>query len=78
MTNVAFDTADLANHLIDLQIKLAYLENTVDTLNDVIAKQDRELKDLQDQLKLIYKFLEKEHDESIAPFDLLADKPPHY
>lgn len=45
--------------VIDLQIKIAYLENTIDTLNDVIAKQDRELKDVQDQLKLIYKFLRK-------------------
>lgn len=66
--------ADIAN----LQIKIAYLENTVDTLNDVIAQQDRALKDLQDQLKLIYKFLESRDDDGIAPFDLLADRPPHY
>ncbi|OPH38923.1 SlyX [Moraxella lacunata] len=64
--------------ITDLQIKIAYLENTVDTLNDVIAQQDRALKDLQDQLKLLYKFLESRDDDGIAPFDLLADRPPHY
>lgn len=64
--------------ITDLQIKIAYLENTVDTLNDVIAQQDKTLKDLQDQLKLIYKFLESRDDDGIAPFDLLADRPPHY
>lgn len=69
---------DLNAQLIDLQIKISHLENTVDSLNDVIATQDRELKDLQDQLKLIYKFLENRDDDGIAPFDLLADRPPHY
>ncbi|STZ56208.1 SlyX [Moraxella lacunata] len=64
--------------ITDLQIKIAYLENTVDTLNNVIAQQDKTLKDLQDQLKLIYKFLESRDDDGIAPFDLLADRPPHY
>lgn len=69
---------DFNAQLIDLQIKISYLENTVDSLNDVIATQDRTLKDLQDQLKLIYKFLENQDDDGIAPFDLLADRPPHY
>lgn len=64
--------------ITDLQIKIAYLENTVDTLNDVISQQDKTLKDLQDQLKLLYKFLESRDDDGIAPFDLLADRPPHY
>lgn len=70
---------DIHTQLIDLQIKIAYLENTVETLNEVIATQDRELKDLQDQLKLIYQYLQNNYnDDGIAPFDLLADRPPHY
>ena len=40
--------------LIDLQIKIAYLEYTLESLNHVIAVQDKQLMDLQDQLKLIY------------------------
>ncbi len=62
--------------LTELQIKVAYLEDTVDTLNDIIAKQDRQLTDLQDQLKLIYRRLESTAD--VSEFDVLADKPPHY
>lgn len=62
--------------LTELQIKVAYLEDTVDTLNDIIAKQDRQLTDLQDQLKLIYRRLESTAD--VSDFDILADKPPHY
>lgn len=70
---------DMHTQLIDLQIKITYLENTVDTLNDVIATQDRQLKNLQDQLKIIYKYLQNNHDDDgIAPFDLLVDRPPHY
>ncbi|MDO4441739.1 MAG: SlyX family protein [Moraxella sp.] len=66
--------------LIDLQIKISYLENTVDDLNTVITSQTLQIKDLQDQLKLIYRYLENQHgnDDGIAPFDLLNDRPPHY
>lgn len=70
----------MTDELIDLQIKIAYLENTVDDLNAVVTDQTLHIKDLQDQLKLIYRYLENQHgnDDGIAPFDLLADKPPHY
>ncbi|WFF39637.1 SlyX family protein [Moraxella nasibovis] len=71
---------DTHAQLIDLQIKIAYLDNTVDDLNAVITSQTLQIKDLQDQLKLIYRYLQNQHgnDDGIAPFDLLADKPPHY
>lgn len=69
---------DVHADITDLQIKIVYLENTVDILNDVVAQQGKLLKDLQDQLKLLYKFLESRDDDGTAPFDLLADRPPHY
>ncbi len=64
--------------LIELQIKVAYLEHTLEALNDVIVQQDRLIKDLQDQLRLLYRQLESRADTTVAPFDLLADRPPHY
>ena len=67
----------MTDDIIDLQIKIAYLENTIDALDKVIAHQDQAIKDLQDQLKLIYKYLQNK-DDGIAPFNLLADRPPHY
>lgn len=64
--------------VIELQTRLSFLEDTVEQLNQVIARQDRQLMDLQDQLRLIYRQLESKNEVSVAPFDLLADRPPHY
>ncbi len=69
---------DLHRQITDLQIKISYLEDTVEALNGVIAQQDRTLNDVQDQLKLLYQYLEGRDDEGVTPFDLLADRPPHY
>ncbi len=69
---------DLNSQITDLQIKIAYLENTVDALNEVIIHQDKTLKDIQGQLKLLYQHLQRRDDEGVSPFDLLADRPPHY
>lgn len=63
--------------IINLQIKIAHLEHTLEALDRVIAHQDQIIKDLQDQLKLIYRQLQNK-DDDIMPFDLLADRPPHY
>lgn len=72
------NNAKTTEELIDLQMTIAHLQVTVDTLNDVIAKQDKQLQDMQRQLQLMYKHLNKSDDDGIAPFDLIADKPPHY
>lgn len=69
---------DFETTLTDLQIKIAHLENTTETLSAIIAHQDRELKDLQDQLKILYRLITHAENEGIAPFDPLADRPPHY
>lgn len=68
---------EVQQELVDLQIKIAYLEDLLDGLNAVVIRQDQQLQDLQDQLKLMYAHLKNE-DEDISVFDLLADKPPHY
>lgn len=64
--------------IVDLQIKVAHLEASMDALNAVIVRQDRIIQDLQDQLKLIYRQMDTKADAGIAPFDLLEDRPPHY
>ena len=77
------NTSDIQNDLqaqvIDLQMSLAHLEVTVERLDDVITRQDRDIHTLQRQLQLIYKQIEGQETESgIAPFDVMADRPPHY
>lgn len=68
----------MTDELIELQIKLAYLEKQSDELNAVVIAQDKRIKDLEDQIRLLYKHLQNKADETVAPFDLLADRPPHY
>ena len=65
--------------VIDLQMSMAHLELTVERLDAVIARQDKDIQTLQRQLQLIYKQVESQDTEGgIAPFDVMADKPPHY
>lgn len=68
-----------AKQVIDLQMNMAHLELTVERLDEVIARQDKDIQTLQRQLQLIYKQVESQDTEGgIAPFDVMADKPPHY
>ncbi len=70
---------DLQNQVIDLQMSLTHLEVTVERLDEVIARQDKDIQTLQRQLQLIYKQIEgQDTDNGIAPFDVMADRPPHY
>ncbi len=64
--------------LIHLEETIAYLENTIDTLNQVVTEQTGQISDLQRQMQLMYNYLHNNRDDGIAPFDLMADKPPHY
>lgn len=69
----------LLQQVTELQITVAYLEDAIDRLDKVIAVQDRELQNMQRQLQLLYAQVEgKNNDQGIAPFDVMADKPPHY
>lgn len=69
---------NLAQQVTDLQITVAYLEDTVDRLDKVIAVQDKQLQDMRRQLQLIYGRLDNKSEEGVAPFDVMADRPPHY
>ena len=69
----------LEQNVIDLQTQVAFMEHTIDTLNDIVTEQSQLLADQQRQLQLIYQKLESQTSGSqIQPFDLLADRPPHY
>lgn len=62
--------------VIELQIRLTYLEQSVDELNAVVTRQSQELSDLQATLRLLYQALDNK--QAISAFDVLKDKPPHY
>ncbi|WP_352338983.1 SlyX family protein [Psychrobacter sp. 16-MNA-CIBAN-0192] len=70
---------ELQQQMIELQMSMAHLELTVEHLDNIITQQDKHIRTLQRQLQLIYKQVESQSaDEGIAPFDVNADRPPHY
>ena len=70
---------DFEAQIIDLQMHMAHLELTVERLDHIVTQQDQYIRELQRQLQLVYKQVENQNaDNGIAPFDVMADRPPHY
>ncbi len=71
--------AELSEQMVEIQMSMAHLEMTVERLDHVVTQQDKHIRNLQRQLQLVYKQIEGQSaDEGIAPFDVMADRPPHY
>ena len=71
--------ANVESQLVELQMNMSHLELTVERLDEVITRQDKHIQTLQRQLQFIYKQVEsQDSDSGIAPFDVMADRPPHY
>lgn len=69
----------LEQKLIDVQTQVAFMEDTIDKLDNIVTEQSQLIADQQRQLQLLYQKLESQTQGSqIQPFDLLSDKPPHY
>lgn len=63
----------------DLQVRIAFLDELVEQLNEQIAIQGQELTDLKKQMRFLYQRVEAaDLSEGIAHFDPMRDKPPHY
>lgn len=77
-TNIMTYT-DINTQVIDLQMTIAHLEISVEQLDAIVAQQDKQIQTMQRQLQLMYRHIEgQQSEEGIAPFDIMADKPPHY
>jgi len=60
-------------------MNLSHLEVTVERLDEVITRQDRDIQTLQRQLQFIYEQVQNQDGEGgVAPFDVMEDRPPHY
>jgi len=64
------------NHLIELETKIAYLEDHLQQLSDVVAVQQKEIQTLNKTNKLIVEKLKA----ALAGEEINSDfeKPPHY
>lgn len=72
--------SDIEEQLIDVQTRVAYQEDTLAQLNEVITKQDAEIVQLKQQVRL----LAQRVDELVRDpaqgdtAEIINDRPPHY
>lgn len=73
------EQASFSAPIEDLQVRIAFLDDLVDQLNDQVAKQALEIADMKKQMMLLYQRVESsDRSEGIADFDPISDRPPHY
>ena len=73
------DQGLLSAPIEDLQVRIAFLDDLVEQLNDQVAQQSLEIADLKKQMQLIYQRIESaDLSEGIAAFDPMTNRPPHY
>lgn len=71
--------SELEEQLIDVQTRVAYQEDTLSQLNEVITRQDAEIVQLKQQLRLIVQRLDElSSNPSQSDGELLEERPPHY
>ena len=73
------DHASFSAPIEDLQVRIAFLDDLVEQLNQQLAIQTREIADLKKQMQILYQRVESSDlSDGIATFDPMADRPPHY
>lgn len=73
------DQTSFSAPIEDLQVRIAFLDDLVDQLNQQLALQTQEIATLKKQMQLLYQRVESaDLSEGIAPFDPLTNRPPHY
>lgn len=71
--------SDLEEQLIDVQTRVAYQEDTLAQLNEVITRQDAEIMQLKQQLRLVVQRLDEiTRDPAQGGADMPDERPPHY
>lgn len=70
---------DLADELIELQTRIAFQEDTISQLNEVITKQDADILQLQQQMRLLAKRIDELALAQVSSGEEIAhERPPHY
>lgn len=69
------------DRLDDLEIKLAFQDDTIEALNNVITEQDKRIQLLEDAVRQLYKEIKEKGEQNnsgIEEFDPSKEIPPHY
>ncbi len=70
---------DINDELIELQTRMAYQEDTITQLNDVITKQDADILQLQQQMRLLAKRIDElSFAQDNGSEEITNERPPHY
>ena len=70
---------DVINEIIDLQTRLAYQEDTIQQLNNVVTQQDATILQLQQQMRLLAKRIDElSFAQDRVGGEITNERPPHY
>ena len=73
------DQASFSAPIEDLQVRIAFLDDLVEQLNEQVVHQSLEIADLKKQMQLLYQRVESaDLSDGIATFDPMTNRPPHY
>ena len=73
------DQASFSAPIEDLQVRIAFLDDLVEQLNEQLVIQGLEIADLKKQMQILYQRVESSDlSDGIATFDPMTDRPPHY
>jgi SlyX protein len=68
-----------ADIIVDLQSQIAFQEQSIDALDQVIQTQQKQIDLLTKKFEVLQKRFEQiQQDQEIEPFNAFAEKPPHY
>lgn len=70
---------DIQEQLIDLQTRVVYQEDTLEQLNQVITRQDADISQLKQQVRILAQRLEDSlRTRGQDGEQVLDERPPHY
>ena len=73
------DQASFSAPIEDLQVRITFLDDLVEQLNEQVARQHIEIEDLKRKMQLLYQRVESaDLSEGVAAFDPMTNRPPHY
>lgn len=70
---------DIQDQLIDLQTRVAFQEDTLEQLNNIIAQQDADITQLKQQIRILAERLEDAvRAQAQGTGEIADERPPHY
>jgi len=70
---------NVSDELIELQTRMAYQEDTITQLNNVVTQQDADIIQLQQQMRLLAKRIDElSFTQGDGSEEIANERPPHY